>query len=144
LFCVSDFVKKRLYWVDAKMHMIGSSDLQGNNQRTILSSQRELRHPFSIAVFEDKVYWSDWEHEAIKSVNKFTGEKSQSHAIHLFGPMDVHVLHPLKQPKGRNFKQIASPLLTPFFRLDPLFMLDLTITCLREHSLVIIRRILFC
>ncbi|XP_064624228.1 very low-density lipoprotein receptor-like isoform X2 [Lineus longissimus] len=97
-----DFVKKWLYWVDAKMHMIGSADLDGNNQRTILSAQGLLKHPFSIAVFEDRVYWSDWEHEAIKSVDKFTGNNTQSHAIHLFGPMDVHVLHPLKQPQGEN------------------------------------------
>lgn len=33
-----------------------------------------VQHPFSIAVFEDMLYWSDWENLQIENCNKFTGK----------------------------------------------------------------------
>lgn len=35
-------------------------------------------HPFSVAVFEDKLYWSDWTGKEIKVCNKFTGKDSKA------------------------------------------------------------------
>ena len=32
-----------------------------------------MRHPFSITVFEDWLYWSDWDSNAIYRANKFNG-----------------------------------------------------------------------
>lgn len=33
-----------------------------------------LRHPFSITTFEDVVYWTDWDREAVFKANKYTGK----------------------------------------------------------------------
>ena len=59
-----------------------------------------IKHPFSIAQFEDLVYWSDWEGQKVKEGNKFHGgNHTLVHAASL-RPMDMHVVHPLLQPKG--------------------------------------------
>lgn len=48
----ADYDTNRLYWVDAKLHVIFMSDLNGYNRQVVLTSYINLVHPFSIAVFE--------------------------------------------------------------------------------------------
>ena len=67
-----DWPNGRLYWVDAKLGTIESVAINGNDRRVILADL--VKHPFSIAVFEDKLYWSDWDTLNIESCNKFTGK----------------------------------------------------------------------
>ena len=69
-----DLVLDKLYWVDAKLSTIGSSNLDGSDSRTILLSNQHLRHPFSISVFSDMMYWTEWDTHAIYQANKFTGD----------------------------------------------------------------------
>ena len=57
-----DLVTERMYWVDAKNNLIGEADLDGGKARVVLKSESVLYHPFSVAVFEDWVYWSEWNH----------------------------------------------------------------------------------
>ncbi len=90
----------RLYWVDAKLHVIASSNLEGNDRYIVLSSRQYIKHPFSITVFEDYVYWTDWETESIHKANKFTGEDLKNVAVQLYSPMDIHVYHPFRQPSA--------------------------------------------
>jgi very low-density lipoprotein receptor len=40
----------------------------------VLHSTDTLRHPFSITTFEDYVYWTDWDKEAVFRANKFNGK----------------------------------------------------------------------
>lgn len=40
----------------------------------IISSKEHLPHPFSITVFEDTIYWTDWTKGAIMKANKFNGQ----------------------------------------------------------------------
>ena len=49
---ISDYSSNMLFWVDAKLHQISSSDLNGNNRQVILYSHTYLKHPFAISVFE--------------------------------------------------------------------------------------------
>lgn len=96
----TDYAENRLYWIDAKLHAIISSDLEGMNKRTVLTSYSQVRHPFAITVFEDHVYWTDWETESIRRVNKFNGKDLDDVVISLYSPMDIQVYHTVRQPGG--------------------------------------------
>ena len=41
-------------------------------------SPEKLKHPFSITLFEDWMYWTDWDRNAIFKANKFDGSKSDA------------------------------------------------------------------
>lgn len=49
---LSDVANRRLYWVDSKLHLIASVDLNGAHRRTHMSSAEALGHPYALAVFE--------------------------------------------------------------------------------------------
>lgn len=97
-----DILDKRIYWADAKTKQISSSDYWGNNIRTILHSHQYLRHPFSLAVFEERLYWTDWDQEGVLSVNKFHGGEVKKLMSGVTGPMTVRVYHEQAQPKHEN------------------------------------------
>ncbi|CAB1318240.1 unnamed protein product, partial [Coregonus sp. 'balchen'] len=86
-----DYAGHRMYWVDAKHHVIERADLDGRNR---------LPHPFAITVFEDSLYWTDWHTKSINSANKFTGKNQEIIRNKLHFPMDIHTLHPQRQPAG--------------------------------------------
>ncbi|KIH50354.1 Low-density lipoprotein receptor repeat class B [Ancylostoma duodenale] len=65
-----DYIDKRVYWADAKVKSIFSCDYWGRDVKIILHSHQYLRHPFSIAVFEDRIYYTDWEHDGVITINK--------------------------------------------------------------------------
>ncbi|KAI0210912.1 hypothetical protein LSAT2_004304 [Lamellibrachia satsuma] len=94
-----DYVLDQLYWVDARMDMIQSADFSGSKRRTVASN---LYHPFSIVVFENYVFWSDWAHRSVMRANKFTGLNQTVIQGNLHKPMDVKIKHPVRQPAGVN------------------------------------------
>lgn len=55
-----DIYDQRIYWADAKTKAISSCDYWGKDVRTILHSHEYLKHPFSLTVFEERLYWTDW------------------------------------------------------------------------------------
>lgn len=52
-----DYKSSKLYWVDARLDVMMSANLDGGERKVIL---RSLRHPFGVDVFDGYVYWSDW------------------------------------------------------------------------------------
>uniref|UniRef100_A0A8C9T8W7 Very low density lipoprotein receptor n=1 Tax=Scleropages formosus TaxID=113540 RepID=A0A8C9T8W7_SCLFO len=98
-----DLIKSRLYWVDSKLHMLCSVDLNGDNRRKVLQSPDYLAHPFALTVFEDRVFWTDGENEAIYGANKFTGSDVVMLASNLNEPQDIIVYHELIQLSGTNW-----------------------------------------
>jgi len=103
-----DYVGKRIYWIDSKLHRIGTANFDGTDIGHVLVDATEINQPFSIAVFEDSLYWTDWHSNSIKSVNKLTGHKPKTISIGSYSVMDIKVYHEKKQEKG--FKKNATDL----------------------------------
>ena len=59
-----------------------------------------LVRPFSLAIFEDTVFFSDMESDTILCVNMYTGEKTdelRAGSTHVLG---LKVVHPVLQRSG--------------------------------------------
>eukprot|EP00058_Branchiostoma_floridae_P023950 XP_002609440.1 hypothetical protein BRAFLDRAFT_93487 [Branchiostoma floridae] len=93
---VIDFSLDKIYWIDAKLDIVQRMDLDGGNSETVLEGQ--LQHPFSLAVFEDFLYWSDWHLASVQTVDKFTGKHQRDMVKGMNQPMGILVYHPLQQP----------------------------------------------
>ena len=94
---------KELFFGDAREDFIAVANLDGSNIRTIISRgqspKARLHHIFALSVFEDYVYWSDWETKSIERCHKYSGKKAATILTAIHRPMDLAVYHPLRQPK---------------------------------------------
>lgn len=60
--------------------------------------------PFDLAVFEDRLWISDWEHQQLRSIHKRTGKKLLRIHGSMVQPAAIVVVHPLAKP-GREKQQ---------------------------------------
>lgn len=62
-----------------------------------------VKHPYGLAVFEDRIYWSDWSTRGIESCDKFTGKNHHTMVKetknYIFG---VHIFHSAMKPRLSN------------------------------------------
>ena len=55
-----------------------------------------MKHPFSLAIFEERLFWSDWENKDIVSCNKFTGKDLKVHVKEVgVQPFGITVTNPV-------------------------------------------------
>jgi len=76
------------------------ADFDGGNRRLVLDGS--VPHVFSLTVFEDWMYWSDWNHMAIEKANRFTGANRTVLVNVTHRPMTVRVVHPLRQRHSQS------------------------------------------
>ena len=90
-----DYATRQLFFGDAREDFIGSVDLDGSNFRIILSRgsnpSAHLQHIFALTVFEDYIYWTDWETMSIERCNKHTGKDNSTILKTIHRPMDLQV-----------------------------------------------------
>ena len=94
-----DYDAQILYWMDAYLDKFESSDVDGSNRRLI--STTHIYHPFGITFYQSRVYWTDWQFNAILSVQV-------SHPTQLsvlvqglvLPPMGISVVSVDRQPTG--------------------------------------------
>ncbi|KAK8724240.1 hypothetical protein OTU49_011302, partial [Cherax quadricarinatus] len=99
------YVTEELFWADAHQDYIALSDLDGNKIRIIRdrdTAPKHVQHIFAITVFEDYLYWTDWELKSVLRAEKHSGKdiKNIYNAVHR--PMDIHVYHPYRQQPLKN------------------------------------------
>lgn len=83
-----DYTTSKIYWADAKHHVIECSYFDGSERKKIMS--KGLPHPFAITMFEDAIYWTDWHTKSISTANKATGAGLRTVHAGLHFPMDIH------------------------------------------------------
>ncbi|XP_050691158.1 prolow-density lipoprotein receptor-related protein 1-like isoform X1 [Eriocheir sinensis] len=94
------YVTKELFWADAHQDYIAYSDLDGKNIKMIRtrdSTPRLVQHVFAITVFENYLYWTDWEIKGVLRAEKYTGKNIEIIYHTTNRPMDIHVYHPYRQ-----------------------------------------------
>uniref|UniRef100_A0A9J8ABN9 Low density lipoprotein receptor-related protein 2a n=1 Tax=Cyprinus carpio carpio TaxID=630221 RepID=A0A9J8ABN9_CYPCA len=95
-----DYSNDKLYWSDAHLNYIEFSDLDGNHRHTVYDGI--LPHPFAITVFEESVYWTDWNTRTVEKGNKYNGSGREALVNTTHRPFDIHVCHPYRQPIVTN------------------------------------------
>jgi len=94
-------VKKKSLLLTCCVDVWRCSDLNGNN-RLVLNVK--MAHPYGLTVFENYVYWTDWNFKSIHRADKFTGNNSMTLKTGLLiPPFDIKVYSPLRQPPGKFF-----------------------------------------
>nr|XP_014354113.1 PREDICTED: low-density lipoprotein receptor-like [Latimeria chalumnae] len=68
-----DLLSWKIFWADEKFHGIGVANLDGTNVKLV--QLMETPSPFSVAVLEDEIYWSDTKTRSIQKANKNTGKQ---------------------------------------------------------------------
>ncbi|XP_048481077.1 low-density lipoprotein receptor-related protein 6 [Plutella xylostella] len=65
-----DYTNKLIYWVDAKLQFVDVIDFEGENRRSVV--KEGLQYPYALAMFNDKLYWTDWKTWAIDTFDMTT------------------------------------------------------------------------
>jgi len=73
-----DELTDRIFWADAISGTIDSANLDGSDHRVVV---KDFHHPFGIVVFENRVYWTDWQYYVLRSANKFTGNNIKTEVM---------------------------------------------------------------
>ncbi|KAM4615156.1 low-density lipoprotein receptor-related protein 6 isoform 1-T1 [Polymixia lowei] len=91
-----DYSQQKLYWADAKFNFIHRSNLDGTSREPVVKG--DLPHPFALTLYEDTLFWTDWNTHSIHSCKKQTGEERRKVHSDIFSPMDIHVFSTKRQP----------------------------------------------
>jgi len=93
------YESKEIFYGDAKLDFIAVSDYEGKRRSTIISKRnsRTINHVFAISVFEDSIYFSDWESKSISKCHKYKCENTTKLVDLFHRPMDIQVYHPSRQ-----------------------------------------------
>lgn len=74
------------------------SDLEGRHRHTVYDGI--LPHPYAMTIFEDTVFWTDWNTRTVEKGHKYDGSGRVVLVNTTHRPFDIHVYHPYRQPIG--------------------------------------------
>lgn len=61
-----------------------------------------LTHPFALTLYDETLYWTDWQTRSIHACDKHTGEKRREILNGIYSPMDIQVLGQERQPNSES------------------------------------------
>lgn len=91
-----DLDEQKLYWADAKLSFIHRANLDGTSREAVVEGS--LTHPFALTLYDETLYWTDWQTRSIHACNKHSGEKHREILNGIYSPMDIQVLGQERQP----------------------------------------------
>ncbi|KAJ8019651.1 Low-density lipoprotein receptor-related protein 2 [Holothuria leucospilota] len=96
-----DYTTDKLFWTDSHLNFVAYSNLDGSGM-FILSGlpPDSVSHPFDVAVFEDWIYWSEWNLKAIHRAKKLSGENYEKVLDLGVRPYIIQIYHPLQQDQN--------------------------------------------
>lgn len=97
-----DYIQKRVYWVDAKLHSIHSTNYEGTMHKVVLKDEDILSHPFDISLYENYIYWTDWKSDSVMRANKWNGSEIQVIQRTKTRPYGITVMHSSRQARIEN------------------------------------------
>lgn len=93
-----DYTLKRVYWIDARSDSIHTTNYDGLDHHLVIRDPETLSHPFSISVFENHVYWTDWRTNSVIRANKWNGSDIAVIDRTSSQPFGIQILHSSRQP----------------------------------------------
>ncbi|CAG4939042.1 unnamed protein product [Colias eurytheme] len=92
-----DAANDRLYFVDGTIRVVKLFD------KNVYSLFEEpYHHPYTISIFENTVYWSEWTTKTIQTSDKMHSDK-RAVLVSLDEPVfDMHIYHPLLTPQDAH------------------------------------------
>ena len=97
-----------MHFVTSK-HICRYADLNGLNRHVLPISPDYVSQPYGVSVFENFVYWSDWNYKTITRADKWTGSNAQTLLTNLpIQPYDIKIVHPLHDRYGETILRIRS------------------------------------
>ena len=95
-----DYQSQTLFWSDAHLDRLESSDFNGQN-RLILLERRFIFYPYGLAYFNGTLYWGDW---VVGFVYKLTVADPEDHnyvwPVPEMEPTGIKVVSKTNQPPG--------------------------------------------
>ena len=80
--------------------MVHPQSCSYSGSRRIQFSVGKLSHPYGLAVFEERVFWTDWIARTVESADKYNGLKREVLLKDRHRPMRLLVAHRVLQPEG--------------------------------------------
>lgn len=87
----ADYQVSHLYWADARLSKIERFDLVTRQRKVVI--KEAAGNPFSLSLFENRLFWSDWSGSDIRTCDKMTGNDTKSimKTENIYG---IHIYHP--------------------------------------------------
>jgi len=93
-----DFTTESLFWTDAYWDKISSCDFHGRGRKDI---KKLLSFPYSLAIYNDWMYWNDWNERKIYKASKIDGTQQSVIKSWVFNVMEMKAYSPNSQ-KGNS------------------------------------------
>ena len=88
-----------LYWADAMLDKIESSNVDGTNRHVLTTLG--IFHPFSLTILDTELYWTDWELDVVLTGSSGLNLNARQ-LVRLNGsrPMGIQAVSSTRQPSG--------------------------------------------
>ncbi|CAH1788845.1 unnamed protein product [Owenia fusiformis] len=104
-----DYETTRVYWIDARSDSIHTINYTGGDHHEVLRGHDFISHPFSVSVFGNHVYWTDWRTNALVRANKWNGSDVEVIQRTTTQPFDLQIYHPKRQPNFIDAESVKNP-----------------------------------